>query len=131
MLGIFVFNLVFGGFLATSLSGILFFPLPIGFLAYHAFGLGLILWSLPSSMFWPTMLAFFLEGEAYVFGALGGVSVGMSWTMTNWIYGREHFSRTIAVRKSLRELAYSYLVAIILLLVAATIESLTFFLWSS
>ena len=77
------------------------------------------------------MLAFFLEGEAYVFGALGGVSVGMSWTMTNWIYGREHFSRTIAVRKSLRELAYSYLVAIILLLVAATIESLTFFLWSS
>ena len=126
--GIFVFNLIIGGFLAATLSGILFFPLPIGFLAYHAFSLGLTLWALPSSVFWPTMVAFFIEGEAYVFGALGGVLVGMSWTMANWIYNREQISRTAAIRKSMRELAYFYLVAVVLLLGAATIEALTFFL---
>lgn len=127
MLSIVAFNLVLNGFLVGSLSGILLFPLPIGFLFYHAFNLGLILWALPSSVFWSTMFAFVFEGEAYVFGALGGALVGLSWIMPNWIYGPEHLSRTVAVRKSLKELACFYLIAVILLLIAAAIEASTFF----
>ena len=124
-IGIVVFQLLFGGFLVASLSGMLLFPLPVGILAYHAFCLGLILWAVPSSMFWPLMLAFFLEGEAFVLGALGGILVGISWMMPSLLYGRERYSRKETLVKSLTDSACFYLLAITLLIAAAVVEALS------
>lgn len=127
VIGILAFDIIFGGFLVTSISGILFFPLPTGVLVYRAFGTGVILWALPNSVFWSTMFVFFLEGEAYVFSALASTLVGVSWIMPTWAYEGQNCSRMASFRKSLADSAYFYFVGIALLTIAALIEALIFF----
>jgi hypothetical protein len=127
VIGILAFDLVFGGFVVASVSGILLFPLPTGILVYHAFGIGLILWVLPNSVFWPVMFTFFIEGEAYVFSALASTLSGMSWIMPDSVYEGQSYSRMDALRKSLRDSAYFYSIGIALLIIAASVETLIFF----
>jgi len=79
VVSIFLFNLFLSGFLVVTLTGLLFFVLPVVFLCVRGFLWGLLLSGLSSSQFLSALPTVILEGEGYVLAALVGVVLGLSW----------------------------------------------------
>jgi len=124
IVGIFLFNLVLSGFLVVTLPGLVFFPLSAAALVYRAFLWGLLLCQLPTPLFLAVLPTLMLEGEAYVFAAVAGVVLGLSWLRPGWAY-EAGLSRSEALKRALREGGRLYIVVAIVLLVAAIIETAT------
>jgi hypothetical protein len=123
--GIFMFNLVLSAFFVVTLSGIVFFPLSVVFLAYRAVLWGLLLYPLPSWLFLAVLPTLIIEGEAYVFAGVAGAVAGLSWVKPAWIFRGEELSRREALKTALKECMHLYKAVVLLLLVAATVETAT------
>jgi len=121
----FVFNLFLSGFLLLTVTGAIFFPLSFGFLLFRGFLWGVLLYNLDVSAFLAVLPTIVLEGEAYVFAALAGFLLGLSWLKPKWVYGDEQLSRGDSFRRAVGECKELYLMVIILLLVAAAVETAT------
>jgi hypothetical protein len=76
---LFVFNLVVSGFVVVTLTGLGFFALSPIFLCYRGLLWGALLAGSPRSSFLFVLPTIVLEGEGYVFAALAGVLMGLSW----------------------------------------------------
>jgi len=123
VLGIFAFNLVLSSFLYVTLPGLLLFPLSAIFLVYRGFLWGLLLYVLPVSVFLLALPTIVLEGEAYVFAAVAGTLLGVSWTRALRVYRVEGLSRLEALKIALKECSRIYVFVVILLLAAAIAET--------
>jgi len=123
--GIFVLNLVLSAFIVVTLPGMLFFPLSAVFLAYRAVLWGLLLYPLPSWLFLAVLPTLILEGGAYVFAAVAGTVVGLSWVKPSWMFRGEELSRREALKTALKEGKTLYKTVVLLLLVAAIVETAT------
>ncbi|MEM2118494.1 MAG: hypothetical protein QW840_00005, partial [Candidatus Bathyarchaeia archaeon] len=123
---IFFSNLVVTAFVMTSLPGFVLFPLSGVLLVYRAVLWGLLFAPLPLGWFLAALPTLVLEGEAYVFAALAGTVVGVSWVR------RGEKPRSEAFRAALGEAKALYVFVFGFLLVAAAVEvaTLTFF-WVS
>lgn len=128
ILGIFFFNVVVSAFVVVTLPGFVFFPLSAAFLVYRAVLWGLLLCGLPTWLFLVVLPTLFLEGEAYVFAAAVGTVVGFSWLKPDTIYRGEALGRVGAFKKALKECLKVYVFVIVLLLVAAVVETATLIL---
>jgi len=128
ILGIFVFNLVVSAFVVVTLPGFVFFPLSAVFLAYRAVLWGLLIYGLPTWLFLAALPTLFLEGEAYVFAAAAGTIAGVSWLKPDRIYRGEALGRVEAFKKALKEGLKIYVFVIVLLFVAAVVETATLIL---
>ncbi len=122
---IFVFNLVFSGFVFVTLTGLVFFPLSPILLSLRGFLWGILFAGSPTSKFLAILPTLVLEGEGYVFAALGGLILGVSWLKPQWAYAGESFSRSQALRKAWTDCLYVYILVVLLLLAAAVVETLT------
>lgn len=127
VLSVFLFNLTVSSFAVITLPGFVLFPLSATFLIYRAFIWGSLIYQLPNSVFLTSLIPLILEGEGYVFAAVAGALVGISWVKTGWIYPKVSISRSTALRKALRESALFYVLVVVLLLVAAVIETAILF----
>lgn len=126
-LGIFLFNLVVSGFLLLTVTGLLFFAFPVGFLVLRAALWGFLLNRVSTPVFlvaFPTLL---LEGEGYVIAGVAGVILGLSWLKPSWI-GKAEVSRRDTLKQALKECIYLYVLVATLLLVAGVVETLTIYL---
>ena len=122
---IFAFNVAVSAFAVVTLPGFLFFPLSAVALAYRAVLWGLLLYVLPSMAFLILLPVVVLEGEAYVFAAVAGASTGFSWIKpVKWL------SRFDAFKKALKECLQAYVFVVLLLFVAAVVETATIMLLS-
>lgn len=124
-LWIFLFNLVLSGFILLTASGAAFFVFPICFLLFRALLWGVLLSGLPTPMFFVVIPTLVLEGEGYVFAAVAGFGLGMSWFKPDWMFRGENFSRIEAFKRALRECGYLYVFVVIFLFVAAVVETVT------
>ena len=124
-LWIFLFNLVLSGFLLLTASGAVFFVFPLCFLLARALFWGVFLSGLPMPLFLVVIPTLVLEGEGYVFAAAAGLGLGLSWLKPKWLFEGESISRMEAFKKSFRECAYFYVFVVLLLLVAAIVETVT------
>ena len=122
---IFLFNLFLSAFVFVTLPGLVFFPLSAVTLLVRATSLGLIIYSMPTSVFLVVLPTLVLEGEAWVLAALAGTCLGVSWFKPVWMYGREELSRWDALKKMLKECGCVYFLVILLLFVGAFVEVLT------
>lgn len=122
---IFLFNLFLSGFLVVTLTGLLFFVLPVVFLCVRGFLWGILLGGLSSSRFLLSLPTLFLEGEGYVLAALAGVVLGLSWLLPKWLRKNEELSRSESVKKAVKECLRIYVLAAIILFVAAIVETAT------
>jgi hypothetical protein len=86
---ILVSNLILSGFVFLTLSGLIFFALSPILLSFRALLLGVLLNGLSTSSFIVALPTIVLEGEGYVFAALGGVILGLSWLRPKWVYNGE------------------------------------------
>jgi len=124
---IFVFNLVLSGFVLVTLTGFAFFGLSLFFLCLRAFLWGTLLSGLSTPLFLVALPTLILEGEGYVLAALAGVVLGISWLKPNWVFREadEDLSRSEAVKRTLKECARIYVLAALILLIAAVVETAT------
>ncbi len=122
---IFVFNLVFSGFVFVTLTGLVFFPLSPILLSFRGFLWGILFAGSSTSRFLAILPTLILEGEGYVFAALGGLILGVSWLKPQWAYGGESFSRSQALKKAWTDCLYVYILVAMLLLIAAVVETIT------
>jgi len=122
---IFLFNLVLSGFLLVTLTGLGFFGLPLFFLSFRAFLLGMFLNGLSKPVLLVVLPTLILEGEGYVLAALAGVNLGLSWLKPKWAYRGEDLSRVEAVKMALKEAGRIYIFVTVLLFVAAVVETIT------
>lgn len=125
ILNIFLFNLVLSGFVLITLSGLLFFVLPVVFLCLRGFLWGLILGGLSTSGFLLALPTLILEGEGYVLAALAGVGLGLSWLNPEWLWKGEELSRSESVKRALEDCARIYVLVAVVLFVAAVVETAT------
>ncbi|MGD8506787.1 MAG: stage II sporulation protein M [Candidatus Bathyarchaeota archaeon] len=125
---IFLFNLVLSSFLLVTLTGLLFFGLPLAFLLYRALLWGALINMLPTSLLFAALLTLILEGEGYVLASLAGFNLGLSWLKPKWVYEGEGLSRLESVKKALRDSLRVYVLVAVLLLCAAVVETLTIIL---
>lgn len=131
IVGIFLFNLVLSGFFVVTLPGLAFFPLSAAALVYRAFLWGVILSQLPTPLFLAVLPTLVLEGEGYVLASVGGMILGMSWLKPVWSYKGEQLSRLEALKRAFKECACVYILVVMLLLVAAIVETVTITLLTS
>jgi len=124
-LSIFLFNLFVSGFILTTLSGLVFFALPIAVLFYRALLWGVLLTGLHTSLFFASFPTLLLEGEGYVLAALAGVNLGLSWFRPKWAYREEEMTRSGAVKRAFKDCMRIYVWAAILLLAGAFVEAVT------
>jgi hypothetical protein len=124
---VFVFNLVVSAFAVVTLSGIVFFPFSAGFLTYRAVLWGLLFYSLPSSVFLAVLPTLILESEAYVVAAVAGTVVGLSWVKPSLAFKYKELSRLGSFMMALKEAGHLYKAVVLLLLAAATVETITIF----
>jgi len=122
---IFLFNLVLSGFLLITLTGLGFFGLPLFFLCFRAFLWGVLLTGLPTPLFFAVFPTLILEGEGYVFAALAGLNLGLSWLKPKWAYRGEEMSRSEAVKQAFRDCIRIYVLVALFLLAAAVVETIT------
>jgi hypothetical protein len=125
LLAIFAFNLVLSGFVFVSLPGFAAFPLSVVALLVRGVLWGVVLAPLPNWLFVLVLPTFLFEGEAYVFAAVAGMTVGLSWLKSDVVYPGETLSRTEAFRKSLKECLRMYFFVVLFLFVAAVVETAT------
>lgn len=125
VVGILLFNLVLSGFVVVTLPGLVFFPLSAVALLYRAFLWGVLLSQLPTPQFLAVLPTVILEGEGYVIASVAGMTLGLSWLKPDWIYEGEGLSRSEALRKALRECGRLYIVVVVVLLLAAIVETFT------
>jgi hypothetical protein len=114
----------------VTLPGFVFFPLSVVFLGFRAFLWGLLVFQLPT---WALLIALptiLLEGEGYVFAAVAGTVVGTSWLKPQWLFGGENMRRIDSLKRALRECFSLYIVVIVLLFVAAIVETTTILAYS-
>lgn len=128
LISIFLFNLILSGFVLLTLTGIGLFVLPFGFLLLRAFLWGMMIDGLSTPIFLAALPTIVLEGEGYVLAALAGIVLGLSWLKPKWVYPREELSRLEAIRRSLRDCARTYVWVSVVLLLGATVETLTLIL---
>jgi len=122
---IFVFNLVLSGFLFLTLSGLAFFVLPLGLLSLRGLLWGVLFGGVSTPVFLVALPTLILEGEGYVLAALAGVYLGLSWLKPKWAYRGEDLSRLEGVKRALKDGARVYVFVVLLLLVAAVVETAT------
>lgn len=125
LLGIFFWNLVVSGFVLLTLSGLLFFVLPIVFLLLRAFLWGALFAGLPTPLFLAAFPTLVLEGEGYVLASVAGVNLGLSWLKPEWADKGEGLSRLGVLRKALKDCLRIYVLVAVLLFAAALVETLT------
>jgi len=89
---------------------------------------GVLLNGLLTSQFLAAFPTLILEGEGYVLAALAGVNLGLSLLKPEWAYKGEGLSRLEAVKRALKDCAYTYVLVAIFLFVAAVVETVTIFL---
>jgi hypothetical protein len=122
---IFVSNLVLSAFVMVTLPGLAFFPLSAVVLLVRAVLWGLFIYPLPVWAFLATLPALVFEGEAYVFAGVAGTTLGVSWFKPGWAYREESgLSRQDSLKRAFNEFKRMYLVVILLLFVAAVVETL-------
>lgn len=122
---IFVFNLVFSGFAFVTLTGLVFFAFSPILLSFRGFLWGVLFASSSTSRFFAILPTLILEGEGYVFAALAGLLLGLSWLKPEFVYRGESLSRSQALMRALKDSVYIYVLVALLLLVAAIVETLT------
>lgn len=122
---IFLFNLVLSGFVLVTLTGLAFFGLPLFLLCFRAFWWGVLLNGLSTPAFLFALPTLVLEGEGYVFAALAGVNLGLSWLKPEWTYEGKVLSRSGAVKQAFRDCVHIYFFVALLLLAAAVVETVT------
>lgn len=123
---IFLFNLVVSGFLVLTLTGLLFFVLPAGLLVMRAALWGFMMNQLSTPVFLAAFPTLLLEGEGYVIAGVAGVNLGLAWLKPSWV-GGGGISRREALRQAVKECGYLYVLVIVLLLVAAVVETFTLY----
>jgi uncharacterized membrane protein SpoIIM required for sporulation len=123
LLWIFLFNLALSGFLLLTASGVVFFVLPVCFLLFRALFWGVFLSGLPNPLFLLVIPTLVLEGEGYVLAAVAGLGLGLSWLKPELMFREGNLSRLEAFRKALRECAHVYVFVVILLFLAAVVET--------
>ena len=126
---IFVSNLFLSAFFFTTLTGLVFFGLPLGFLFLRAMLWGTMLDQLSTSQFLVALPTLVLEGEAYVFASLCGIVLGLSWLKPTWVFEGESLSRWNSLKMALKECLHVYVFAALLLFVAAVVEVATLFIF--
>ncbi len=122
---IFLFNLVVSSFLVVTLPGFMLFPLSAAFLGYRAFIWALLIFRLPTWVFLIALPTLILEGEGNAFAAVAGALVGVSWVKPKWAYKAENVSRVESVKRAFKECASLYVFVLILLFIAAVVETAT------
>ena len=115
----FLFNLIFGAFLSTTLPGIVFF-LPILMNIYRAWFVGVVFYGFTSSavggmVFLITLL---FEFGGYIISSVAGIVVGLALLFPRR-YGRD---RKEALRIAVKEAGYMYVMVAILLFIGAVWE---------
>lgn len=116
---IFVSNLGFSAFAVVTLPGLVFFPLSAVALAYRGVLWGLLFFSLSLKSFVVLLPVAVLEGEAYVIAAATGMIAGFSWVRPS-----ESMSRTQSLRGTLKRGLWAYVLVVLLLLIAAVVETM-------
>jgi hypothetical protein len=124
MLNIFFFNLLVSAFALVTLTGFLFFGIPVVFLLIRAWLWGALLNCISTTHLLIALPTLVLEGEGYVLATLAGVSVGLSWLKPQWVF-KEKLSRLDAFKRALREFGYIYVLVVIFLFAAAIVETMT------
>ena len=122
---IFLFNLVVSAFIVVTLPGMVLFPLSAGFLVFRGVLWGLLFYPLPAWSFLVVLPTVILEGEAYIMAAAAGTVVGLSWVKSGWLFKNKELSRVEAFKLALKEVRQLYKVVVMLLLVAAVVETVT------
>lgn len=128
---IFALNLVASSFIVVTLPGLVFFALPAVLLVLRGLLWGLLFGGVSTSAFLLVLPTLVLEGEAYVFAALAGVNLGLSWLKPSLLYPRERLPtgeklpRSVAAALAFRECFRVYVFVVGLLLVAAVVEAMT------
>lgn len=123
---IFFFNLIVSGFCLVTLTGALFFVLPVAFLCLRGLLWGVMINFLPMPLFLVGFFTLVLEGEGYVLGALAGLDLGLSWLKPRWVYsGEEELSRWNAFKRAFEDCLRVYVLVTLVLFVAALVETLT------
>jgi len=124
-LGIFLSNLVLSAFVFVTLPGFVFFPFSGGMLVYRGFLWGVLLRYEPTLLFLVVLPTLVLEGEGYVLAAVGGTVAGVSWVKPKWVYKEEGVRRSEAFWRALGECWRLYAFVVVILLVAALVETAT------
>ena len=122
---IFTLNVAFSAFVVVTLPGFLFFPLSISALAYRGLLWGMLIYALPTWAFLVLLPVMILKGEAYVFAAAAGASVGLS-----WLRPKKGLKRLASLRNALQQCVHTYTLVVALLLAAAAVETATVVLTS-
>jgi hypothetical protein len=122
---IFLFSLFVSGLLLTTLTGLVFFILPVVILVLRATLWGAILNQLPTPQFLASLPTLVLEGEGYVVACVAGMGLGLAWLKPSWMYEGEVFSRVEAFKAALREALCLYVWVGMFLLVSALVEAMT------
>lgn len=125
ILAIFLLNLVVSGFVLVTLSGLVFFALPVAVLLYRALLWGVLLTDVPTPLFLAAFPTLIFEGEGYVFGSLAGVNLGLSWLNPELVYKGEELGRLEAIKRAMKDCIYIYILVAILLFAAAVVETVT------
>jgi hypothetical protein len=125
VLSIFLFNLIISGFILTTLTGLMFFVLPLAILVWRAIIWGALLNGLSTPMLLLALPTLIFEGEGYVLTSVAGVILGLSWLKHSLIYGNAPLSRVEALKKAFKEATRLFIWVTILLFVAALIEGFT------
>jgi len=124
LLNIFLSNLFLSAIAVITLPGFIFFPLSVGFLLFRSFIWGLLFSQQPSLIFLVAVPTLIIEGEAYCIAAVCGTVVGASWVKPRWVYGSEDLKRRESFKRALKECIGLYVFVILLLLIAAIIETI-------
>jgi uncharacterized membrane protein SpoIIM required for sporulation len=126
---IFFSNLVLSAFLFVTLPGLGFFGLSAVLLSYRGVVWGFLLAFTPTFQFLAALPTIVVEGEAYVLAAVAGTALGLSWLKPNWAFRMENVSRKEALEKAFRECVCLYVWVVVVLFVAALVETLTLYLF--
>ncbi len=122
---IFGFNLCLSAFVFVTLPGIVFFPLSVALLSVRAALWGFLVYLLPLGSFFVILPTLLLEGEGYVFAAAAGIVAGGSWLKPKWFGYVNAGSRGDDLKRGARECGRFYVLVIMLLLLAAVVETVT------
>jgi hypothetical protein len=125
ILVIFLFNLVVSALSLVTLTGLVFFALPVVVLSVRAVIWGELLNQLPTPQFFLAFPTLVLEGEGYVLASLAGVILGLSWLKPGWVYGGEGFSRWEAFKMAWKDCMHLYVFVMLLLFLGAVVEAFT------
>ncbi|MBI5682109.1 MAG: hypothetical protein HZC45_02910 [Deltaproteobacteria bacterium] len=117
----FFFNLIFGAFISTTLTGIIFF-LPFLVTIGRALYIGILFYGIPASPILKILFigTFILEFGGYIFSTLAGINIGLSIAFPSQWKKKE---RTIdALKESIVDMKWCYLFVVTLLFLGAVWE---------